>query len=272
VAQFALEPDLVEDLVTSPADRSDSQIQPASIDLRIGQIFVPGTEPGKSGSASAPLTARRCLMTGQTAVVTTHERCNFPDCIGAIGFPRSEVSAEGLLMTNPGHVDPGYKGALTFTVINMGRKPYELKQGARIVTLLLFKLDPPSASDYALRNPSVGQSGGLVNQELLDQLSADFLDVDVRAERAAQDAERRTRRLTIMAGVLPGVAAILLAWSPWSSGQTSKFDQFDKRVSVLEAGQSVGTLRGQLTLLQREVQTLKLDLHNDRRHHHHHDE
>lgn len=117
----------------------DAQVQPASVDLTIGSVFVPGTEEGRLGSTTHP---RRTLMleSGQTALVTTRETCNLPADLGAIGFPPSQVSSQGLLMTNPGHVDPGYEGPMRFTVINMARETYPLRHGDRIVTLLLFRL------------------------------------------------------------------------------------------------------------------------------------
>lgn len=64
-----------------------------------------------------------------------------PAKLAGIGFPPTSVSAKGVLMTNPGHVDPGFIGHLQFTLINMGKDRFTLAQADRIVTLLLFELD-----------------------------------------------------------------------------------------------------------------------------------
>ena len=120
-------------------DSKDSLVQPSSIDLHVGAIFRPGVKPGKPGSAGNPRSSIS-LKTGETAIVETKESINLPADYAALGFPPSSVSSQGLLMTNPGHVDPGYKGTLTFTVINMGREVFKLRPAVPIVTLFRFEL------------------------------------------------------------------------------------------------------------------------------------
>src|SRR5580658_9219122 len=106
----------------------DSPVQPSSIDLHIGSILLPGTKLGMDGSEERPLSTRS-LGPGETAIITTLETLNLPSNVAAIGFPPSSVSKQGLLMTNPGHVDPGYVGPMHFTVINMGREEFSLRKG-----------------------------------------------------------------------------------------------------------------------------------------------
>src|SRR5688572_5276125 len=115
-------------------DAPDSPVQPASIDLVIGNIYVPDTRADDLGGVATPRDDY-CLGAGETAVVTTQEQLTMPTDVGAIGFPPSSVSENGILTTNPGHIDPGYRGVLSLTVINMGRRSYDLKRGARILTL-----------------------------------------------------------------------------------------------------------------------------------------
>ena len=97
------------------------------------------------------------MRCGQTAVISTLETIDFPDNIAGIGFPPSHLSIRGLLITNPGHVDPGYKGKMTFTVINMAKDPIALiPEKMEIVTLLLFELDSNVKSGFtARREPSL---------------------------------------------------------------------------------------------------------------------
>ena len=97
--------------IDAPGDwyGKDSPIQPSSVDLHIGDIYVPGTEVGQSGGEGDPL-ADHVLEPGNTAIVVTQETFSLPPSIAGIGFPPTEVSAKGILMTNPGHVDPGFAG------------------------------------------------------------------------------------------------------------------------------------------------------------------
>ncbi|HXH11371.1 MAG TPA: hypothetical protein VNP04_16615 [Alphaproteobacteria bacterium] len=53
-------------------------------------------------------------------MVLTLEEFNLPGSIAVVGFPPSHVSFQGILMTNPGHVDPGYVGRMRFTVMKKG--------------------------------------------------------------------------------------------------------------------------------------------------------
>ena len=199
-----LDPNIIKGLDRSgDLYAANSPIQPASIDLTIGDIFLPEIPPGEPGSIQSPLTFHS-LPAGHTAIVQTKEELDLPRDLAAIGFPpSSEVSVRGLLMTNPGHVDPGYKGQMKFTVINMGRESFHLKSGAIIVTLLFFRLDQPPKKSYPERNPTI--KGG-VAEEQLSRLAKDFLNFESRAEDIVKQAERKAIFWT--AGV-PIVAALI---------------------------------------------------------------
>ena len=170
--------------VEIPADpySKDSPIQPSSIDLHIGGIYLPGTRKKDEGGEGNPK-ADHTLQTGETAVVTTKEKLKFPANIAGFGFPPSRVSFRGLLMTNPGHVDPGYEGVMRFTVINMAKEAYHLSSGDRIVRLLLFRMDSDAHTDWKQRNPA---GSGLPTQADINRLSKDFVDVESRAKRIAK--------------------------------------------------------------------------------------
>src|SRR5262245_59218383 len=111
-------------------DELEKQVHGCAVELRIGDIFRPGTEPTKPGSADFP---REGLVVseGETAVIRTIESFKLSSAHTALVLPVSSVSLQGLLMTNPGQVDPGYEGHVYVTVINMGRQPYLLKRGDR---------------------------------------------------------------------------------------------------------------------------------------------
>lgn len=170
--------------VVLPADpySKESPVQASSIDLHIGNIYLPGEKETDLGGAQRPRT-EHSLKTGETAIVTTTEVLHFPNSISGFGFPPSGVSFKGLLMTNPGHVDPGYAGVMRFTVINMGREPYCLQRGGRIVTLLLFRLNQDVHSNWLQRNPTGSIPPGHAE---ISRLSRDFVDVDNRAREIAK--------------------------------------------------------------------------------------
>jgi len=216
-----LDPNIIEGL-----DRegdlysAKSKIQPSSVDLTIGDIFLPEMGEGEKGSIEYPCHSYS-LRSGHTAIVQTKEKLDLPDNLMAIGFPPSRVSSKGLLMTNPGHVDPGYKGPLKFTVINMGREFYLLQTGEMIVTLLFFRLEQPVKKSYSKRYPNIrGNVGG----EELSKLGRDFLDV-----------ERRARNIATKYGLVIGVGVPILVAAIMVFGTINSAKNYaDTRINEIE--------------------------------------
>jgi deoxycytidine triphosphate deaminase len=234
-------PQLAENVKSDGTQDRASAIQACSLDLTIGDIFIPGEDEGRPGSTSSPETILS-LDQGHTAIIRTNETLNFPPDIGAIGFPPSSVSIKGLLMTNPGHIDPGYKGHLHFTVINMARKPMELRRGDKIVTLLLFKLPREVGTAYDKRT-SGGQGGGPIKPELLSRLSHDFLAIGERAQKAANSAVVRAEFLfKVWIPLVTGLIAIIGTY--WAAEVRIK-DQFDARMRTIE--QMISRLDGRIS-------------------------
>lgn len=200
---------IIEDVPLPPGGNwfaNNSAVQPSSIDLHIGQIFLPEMKQGGPGREETPLQTW-ILQPGHTAVVATKERFVLPNNIAGIGFPPDSVSSQGILMTNPGHIDPGYNGILRFTLINMGSKPYPLRVMDPIVTILLFELTTAVHSDYAARRP--GQIFGTTGiQRTLDRLSADFVDFERRAKRIAKT---HIAKAALWAATVPAVVSAIIA-------------------------------------------------------------
>lgn len=235
---------------------TESHIQPSSLDLTIGRIFVPNESGEYDDTIDVPGLDEYVLETGQTAVVETAERFKLPDEIAGFGFPPARVSRNGILMTNPGHIDPGYEGKLSFTLVNMGRSKYPLEKGKIICTVLLFKLDRKPARSYRER---VGQSGSreMAYQRILRRLSPDFLEINNRAKEVAKRVtdeaeieiknaeleiknaelrlksdEQKWKRWTVIA---PVIAAVLTAIVTLSINLFWFNADLEKDISVLEA-------------------------------------
>lgn len=212
----------------------DSPVQPASIDLHIGEIFLPGANKEEPGNESAPLETY-VLERGQTAVVRMLEEVALPAELAGIGFPPSHVSEMGILMTNPGHIDPGFKGKLRLTIINMGSKSFELRKCDIILTVLIFQLNPPAHKDYLNRPDPTPHSHNI--QPTLDRLSPDFLDINSRAKKIADDAVFKAQLwsggIATVVTALVGIITIFLANSlepKWKE----PLDKIDQRVTGLE--------------------------------------
>lgn len=221
----------------------NSLVQPCSLDLHIGTVFKPGVKCGKPGSATNPK-SELVLKTGQTAIVVTQESIHLPSSYAGFGFPPSHISSRALLMTNPGHIDPGYNGQLQFTVINMGREDYVLRKKDLIVTLLIFNLGESAiAADYAARNANAAAKK--IAQTDIDVLSADFVDVE---KRATQVARKTLGFATLIATIL----AVILGWA---------FNAVDKRLEGIDDLKTRMTkLEDTNSQLSKQLQTAKEEL------------
>lgn len=189
--------------------QKDSSVQSASLDLHVGKILLPQAEKGKPGSVECPK-KRHVLRTGHTVVITTQEKIYMPKNYAAIGFPPSSISSRGLLMTNPGHVDPGFVGRMRFTVINMGQEDIALNKSDAIVSLLFFRLDADVKRDWLERHEGV--EAPEPTSDDLALLSQDFLDVSGRSVKAAKAALREsTLKTNLMTACISALVPILVS-------------------------------------------------------------
>jgi dCTP deaminase len=242
---------MIEGLVL-PTDcySSDSPVQAASIDLHIGNIFVPGKSGPDEGSQDRPKTLHT-LRTGETSIVTTLETLRLPENIAAIGFPPSHVSFQGLLMTNPGHIDPGYEGLMRFTVINMGKADYVLRRNDGIVTLLFFEL-PDVQMGWKKRHQ--GKTGGLPNQADLDRLSYDFMGVSERASQITSKKVNKARIWLTVWGILATViVTTILGIATFFLNRFSGMDEIKQRLTILEKSSDVNRIERKTDDLDRRL-------------------
>lgn len=192
----------VSGLDASNLDLKDAQcpIQPSSLDLKVGQIFDPPKDMVELESTSRwpqPLMALR-LLPGHSAIIETLQTLKLSKQISAFGFPPAHLARKALLMTNPGHVDPGYEGKLTFTVINLGRETIYLDRNDTIVTLLVFQFDDDNAARHGYTDRRVDQPNKTEQDhkksrsKLLNTLSPDFGDFTQRMNIAAELAVSKT--------------------------------------------------------------------------------
>lgn len=198
-----------------PADwfGQDSPVQPSSVDLTVGAIHVPGAKEGELGCATRPLN-EFSLDPGATVVLMTHEKVSMGPSRGGLAFPPTSMANRGILMTNPGHIDPGYSGPLSVTAINMGRRPFPITSGNKLMTLVVFDLGTNAEEDYEERIPGLAPSK--ITQERLDNLSYDFLDVTDRSKSIARNTGLRWG---LAAPVL--TAIVIAAVSIWGAGLAS---------------------------------------------------
>ena len=159
-------------LVISPL--TDGQIQPASVDIRLGNTFsiVDDSPSGvitlENEIRYKTITADTYLiMPGQFVLATTMEYFELPDNLTAFVEGRSSLGRMGLFIQNAGWVDPGFKGEITLELFNANRCAIELKTGRRVGQLVFAKMDDTALNPY--NGKYQGQTGATGSRVYKDQ-------------------------------------------------------------------------------------------------------
>ncbi|WP_146547747.1 dCTP deaminase [Rummeliibacillus suwonensis] len=124
------------------------QLQPASVDLRLGGHFLQLDEYAsplislEKPAVYKDIYKDRILIPPSAFVLaTTMESIKLPNDITAFVEGRSSIGRLGLFIQNAGWVDPGFEGHITLELYNANRVPIELVAGRRICQLVLASLD-----------------------------------------------------------------------------------------------------------------------------------
>ena len=158
-------------LVITPLE--ETQIQPASVDIRLGRTFsiVEDSPTGiitmENKIAYKTIEADTyLLLPGQFVQATTMEYFSLPDNLTAFVEGRSSLGRMGLFIQNAGWVDPGFKGEITLELFNANRCAIELKAGRRVGQLVFAQMDDSALHPY--RGKYQGQTGATGSRVFLD--------------------------------------------------------------------------------------------------------
>lgn len=122
------------------------QLQPASIDLRVGEEGA--TTKGKR-RISIKDTGFIILEPGDFGVICVFEEIRLgAQYAGRIGL-RSKYARKGLIATTGPQIDPGYHGRLTLGVTNLTPHPVSIPYKDHLLTLELHRLEEPSRNPYS---------------------------------------------------------------------------------------------------------------------------
>ena len=161
-----------KDLVVEPIEKE--QIQPASIDIRLGNTFsiVEDTSTGiinlENEIKYKTITSDTyILLPNQFVLATTMEYFDLPDDLTAFVEGRSSLGRMGLFIQNAGWVDPGFKGEITLELYNANRCAIELKAGRRVGQLVFAKMDDKALNPY--NGKYQGQRGATGSRVFMDK-------------------------------------------------------------------------------------------------------
>ncbi|WP_240374781.1 dCTP deaminase [Bacillus piscicola] len=161
-----------EELQIHPAE--PHQIQPASVDIRLGTHFLKIDENAiESIALDEPAkyvefeSEEIIIPPNSFLLATTKEYIKLPDNVTAFVEGRSSIGRMGLFIQNAGWVDPGFEGEITLELYNANRLPIRLIAGRRIAQLVLAFMDEKAETPY--RGKYQGQRNAVGSQVYLDQ-------------------------------------------------------------------------------------------------------
>lgn len=170
-----------ESLEITPLEDVDQQVQPASVDLRLGEKFlefkntnISAIDPRSDfdieditrevvASESNPYV----IHPGDFVLATTKEHVEVPADLFAEVQGRSSIGRLAVIIhATAGIIDPGYKGQITLELSNLGNIPIKLHPGMRISQIKFTELKRPADRPYGEERGSKyqGQTGPTASQ------------------------------------------------------------------------------------------------------------
>lgn len=140
----------------------DCQIEPASVDLRLGDTWLVPVVTGSAVQLGDAVRYNRyesdsfVIHPGQFILATTIEKVNLPSIMAAFVQGRSSIGRIGLTTQNAGFVDPGFSGHITLELVNESPNPIILRKGYRVAQLVFLDA-------VGVRDPYSGKYNGQVD-------------------------------------------------------------------------------------------------------------
>ncbi|URN49888.1 dCTP deaminase [Methanobrevibacter sp. TLL-48-HuF1] len=143
--------------------KDEQQIQPSSVDMRLGDEFKvfkvirkPYIDPKDEEdiaeymeSSTVPEDEAFIIHPNEFALATTQEYVKVPDDLVARVEGRSSMGRLGVTMhVTAGYVDPGFEGRITLEISNIGAMPVALYPGQRVCQLVFETMTTPAELPY----------------------------------------------------------------------------------------------------------------------------
>ncbi len=147
-------------IVIEPLDSPEVQIQPAWVDLRLGnefrvfkhtdEAFIDSRNPKEYTTTIMSEDGKPIMLHPREFMLgVIKERVKLPNDIAAYIDGRSSLGRLGITAhITAGWVDPGWDGNLVVEITNLGKMPVTIYPDMRIAKLVFFKLTSPAERPY----------------------------------------------------------------------------------------------------------------------------
>ena len=151
-------------LVIEPLEDPDRQIQPAQVDLRLGnefRVFRVNSVPYiDTKEKTADYTETKVVEDGKLFMIhpgefvlgTVKEYIRMPDDLVGTVDGRSSLGRVGVVIhATSTSINPGWEGRFVLEITNIGKMPVALYPGQRVAKLALHRMSSPAERPYSQR-------------------------------------------------------------------------------------------------------------------------
>ncbi len=143
--------------------KDEKQIQPSSVDMRLGdefkvfkvirQPYIDPKDPDEVAEYMESTTVDEgdafIIHPNEFALATTYEYVKVPHDLVARVEGRSSMGRLGVTMhVTAGYIDPGFEGKITLEISNIGAMPVALYPGQRVCQIVFETMTTPSEIPY----------------------------------------------------------------------------------------------------------------------------
>jgi len=128
----------------------DSQIQPASLDIRLGDSYS-NEHTGELFENCDEIVIEPFTF----YLAHTKDTIDLPDDLSSIIAGRSSHARNGLIIhTTAGWIDANFRGQITLEMFNFSMEPIILTPGERIGQMVFFEMTTPAEEPYGEKEDS----------------------------------------------------------------------------------------------------------------------
>ena len=221
-----------------------SGFRAASYDLRVGAILeAPKEDKRSSGSAAEDIrvsTGFSLRPQGMVRVIS-RERVKLPDNIVGYTLTKNGLSNQGILAINIGIIDPGYEGPISSTLINFGKRTYQITPETSFLRLTFHEINETSQ----VRPVSHTHSTYLEKTKLdvLGSSGPKFLNLSEVAQEAGQEAFGKFKNWLFLGLPIAALALTLITllplwaqiWTDWNRYLGAGPGAYENRLEAIES-------------------------------------
>lgn len=187
-----------EGLIENP---NETGFRGASYDVHAGKIIpISGEEK-----------ASFVLKPQGTVLVISKERVRLPSGVAGYATVKTSLCQDGILATNIGIIDPGYRGPVSTYLINFGKSEFNIGLGDPFLRLAFHRFEPHA--DFA---PKEQKTEELYirerKREVVSYLSDTFLDLPSHIKKVTNEVFQEAKKRLLVWAPLVGVALTLFVF------------------------------------------------------------